>query len=62
MTETNTKQKKCVHYWIIESPDGRTSFGRCKYCGLVNEFSNDWHDALVQKEAPADEEEPLLDF
>ena len=33
----------CRHYWIIESADGETSFGKCKYCGAVKEFSNVIH-------------------
>jgi len=31
---------KCHHHWVIESPDGPTSIGICKYCGAVKEFSN----------------------
>ena len=30
----------CRHHWIIESADGEMSFGKCKYCGEVKEFSN----------------------
>jgi hypothetical protein len=30
----------CTHYWVIESPKGPTSLGRCKICGAVSEFSN----------------------
>jgi len=30
----------CTHYWVIESPQGPTSLGRCKFCGAVSEFSN----------------------
>ncbi|OGO33155.1 MAG: hypothetical protein A2Z29_08510 [Chloroflexi bacterium RBG_16_56_11] len=58
MTDNGSKQKKCIHYWILESPDGRTSVGKCKYCGVSNEFSNDWHDALNnlgKKESPSRE-------
>lgn len=60
MARQKSEQSKCTHYWIIESPDGRTSFGQCKYCGLVNEFSNDWHDALNNKEASERKEESLV--
>ena len=35
----------CVHYWIIEVPEGPTSTGRCKYCGEVREFSNVWENS-----------------
>ena len=31
---------RCTHYWVIESPRGPTSLGRCKFCGAVSEFSN----------------------
>lgn len=62
MSDTTIEQKKCTHYWVIESPDGRTSYGKCKNCGLINEFSNDWHDALVQKEQSAKQEESLIDL
>jgi len=34
------EKAKCRHYWIIESPNGPTSRGVCKYCGTVKEFSN----------------------
>ena len=33
-------RSQCSHHWVIESPDGPTSVGRCKYCGAVKEFSN----------------------
>ncbi len=29
-----TLDLKCPHYWIYESPNGRTSKGTCKYCGV----------------------------
>lgn len=30
----------CRYYWIIESANGETSLGQCKYCGSVKEFEN----------------------
>ena len=30
----------CVHYWLIESPNGPTSIGTCKGCGEEREFRN----------------------
>ena len=30
----------CAHHWIIETPDGPVSKGRCKLCSKVREFSN----------------------
>ena len=34
------EKTECSHYWIIESPNGPTSKGMCKYCGAEEEFSN----------------------
>ena len=31
---------KCPHHWIIETPDGPMSIGRCRLCGEEREFSN----------------------
>jgi hypothetical protein len=31
---------ECVHYWLIESPEGPTSRGVCKFCGAEKEFNN----------------------
>ena len=28
------------HHWVIASPNGETSEGRCKVCGSVREFCN----------------------
>ena len=28
------------HYWVIESPQGPTSKGKCQICGYTQEFSN----------------------
>jgi hypothetical protein len=30
----------CSHHWVIESPNGPTSWGMCKYCGAKREFQN----------------------
>jgi hypothetical protein len=30
----------CVHYWVIESPQGPVSKGICKHCGATSEFMN----------------------
>ncbi len=32
--------KHCVHFWLIEPPDGETSQGVCKFCGAVKTFLN----------------------
>ena len=28
------------HYWLLESPKGPTSEGRCRWCGATRTFSN----------------------
>ncbi len=38
----------CIHHWIIESPNGASSMGVCKICGMEKEFRNSyeyssWH-------------------
>jgi hypothetical protein len=34
------KQDSCCHYWVVESPNGATSRGTCKFCGAEREFEN----------------------
>lgn len=34
------EKTECSHYWVIESPNGPTSRGVCKYCGAEEEFGN----------------------
>lgn len=36
----------CVHHWVIETPQGATSLGRCKLCGEIREFRNSAADTL----------------
>jgi len=36
----------CVHYWIIESANGPTSWGRCKRCGNYDKFQNSYDGNL----------------
>ena len=45
-----TKQARCRHHWLIESPQGRTSMGMCKLCGAQKEFSNSATDFLWEDE------------
>lgn len=37
---------QCKHHWVIESPHGATSAGRCKVCNEVREFRNSAVDTL----------------
>ena len=30
----------CVHYWVIDSPNGKTSWGQCTACLVRREFQN----------------------
>ena len=30
----------CAHHWKINDPDGPTSHGTCKKCGIEKEFTN----------------------
>ena len=59
MSGSKTMQKQCVHHWIIETPDGKTSSGKCRYCGLEKEFSNDWTDPYIKSNVPFDESSPV---
>ena len=36
----------CRHHWVIESPHGATSLGRCKNCDEIREFRNSAADTL----------------
>ena len=38
-TQTESRMA-CVHHWMIESPNGRTSAGFCKRCGASRNFAN----------------------
>jgi len=37
---------ECRHHWIIESANGPTSWGVCKYCGTEKQFTNSLPDSL----------------
>ena len=32
--------RSCVHYWLIDPPDGAVSEGVCRKCGEQREFGN----------------------
>jgi hypothetical protein len=36
----------CRHHWLIDTPHGATSTGRCKVCGEIREFRNSAADTL----------------
>lgn len=41
-----TQAPQCQHHWVIESPHGATSLGKCKKCSEVREFRNSASDTL----------------
>lgn len=36
----------CRHHWLIESPQGALSSGRCKLCGEERQFRNSANDYI----------------
>ena len=38
--EVPAEHQKCPHYWVLETPSGPVSRGKCKICGEEREFSN----------------------
>jgi len=46
-----TEVALCQHHWLIESPHGATSRGRCKRCGEEREFRNSATDHLWEDES-----------
>jgi hypothetical protein len=51
MTDMVTRQAAptsalCRHHWVIETPNGAVSSGRCKRCGVAREFRNSSEEAL----------------
>ena len=44
--DTANSPESCIHHWVIETPQGPTSRGICKKCGLVREFCNVWTDSF----------------
>jgi hypothetical protein len=42
--ESETQEITCQHHWVIATPRGAMSEGRCKRCGEEREFRNSAHD------------------
>ena len=42
MTEEAVEEvvSDCMHHWVIDQPNGPTSEGVCKICGMTQEFKN----------------------
>jgi hypothetical protein len=36
----------CRHHWVIDTPNGAVSGGRCKRCGVAREFRNSSEDLM----------------
>ena len=37
---SNGSDGDCTHHWVIEPPNGAVSRGKCKLCGVDQEFRN----------------------
>jgi hypothetical protein len=44
--ESTVEAPACRHHWLIESPRGALSLGRCKICGEEREFRNSANDYI----------------
>lgn len=44
--ETSNSSAICRHHWVIETPNGAVSGGRCKRCGIDKEFRNSSEDLM----------------
>ena len=60
ITEEHVAQEECCHYWIIESADGPTSKGVCRFCGAEKEFFNSFHGSIQVGRNPRPHELPKL--
>jgi len=47
---TEAGRTKCVHYWVIEPPEGPVSKGVCKRCGAEREFTNYFPHSVWESE------------
>ena len=50
-TEVDATVVTCQHHWVIDTPRGSTSAGRCKRCGEEREFRNSATDHLWEDES-----------
>src|SRR5712692_7507741 len=49
--ETVVGAPSCQHHWLIETPRGAMSRGRCKSCGEEREFRNSANDYVWEDES-----------
>ena len=43
--EATQRRSACLHYWMLDSPDGPVSKGTCRSCGEERDFPNYIHDS-----------------
>jgi hypothetical protein len=48
------EQPTCQHHWVIASPRGQMSEGRCKRCGEEREFRNSTTDYVWDDDSTKD--------
>ena len=53
-TTTTIEQPSCQHHWVIASPRGAMSGGRCKRCGEEREFRNSTTDYVWDDDSTKD--------
>ncbi len=51
---TTIEQPGCQHHWVIASPRGALSEGRCKRCGEAREFRNSTTDYVWDDDSTKD--------
>ena len=51
---TTIEQPSCQHHWVIASPRGAMSEGRCKRCGEEREFRNSTTDYVWDDDSTKD--------
>ena len=51
---TVIEQPTCQHHWVIASPRGAMSEGRCKRCGEAREFRNSTTDYVWDDDSSKD--------
>ena len=58
--EKRSRNRKCQHYWIIDTPKGPVSRGVCKYCGAAKEFQNYWQGSTWERDTSRPLELPMV--
>ncbi len=51
--EALDREADCRHHWVIGTPCGPTSEGRCKLCGTTRSFLNVFEDVIALREPKA---------